>query len=255
MTLLPTNPSGHPVERHAPGADAIRRFTPARTTAPAGWYLVLQLLGRTASRSAARATSRSTAQGRVWANTNATVVEQPAQGLPGQVCLPARPVCARASRSTGSPAAASTAPGSGSPSTRASRSGSRNFGFTGFVLPRRCPSSEQRVGSSARTGRPLSADDGYLDGPLSWPQGVKSDVARQHLDRQLRQEQPRRVPRRRPPPGPDGREQDIDRAFDVAQNTVGNIFVTANGDDLVYGFRPERHGAARVAVRRLDGGF
>ena len=39
------------------------------------------------------------------------------------------------------------------------------------------------------------------------------------------------------------------KPFDVAQNTDGNIYVTANGDDQVYGFQPDGRAAAGIAVR------
>jgi DNA-binding beta-propeller fold protein YncE len=49
-----------------------------------------------------------------------------------------------------------------------------NFGFTGSECPV-APTSNS-VSEFDPDGHPLSGDDGYLDGPLSWPQGIKSDV-------------------------------------------------------------------------------
>ena len=45
----------------------------------------------------------------------------------------------------------------------------------------------------------------------------------------------------------------IARAFDMAQNTEGNVFVTANGGDQVFGFRPNGGPTPGIAVRRLHG--
>lgn len=70
MTLLPTNPSGAPekifaqVPRHP-------RFTPVRTTPPAGWYLALKFWGNGHQFNGPGNLAFDSA-GRVWTNTNAT---------------------------------------------------------------------------------------------------------------------------------------------------------------------------------------
>jgi sugar lactone lactonase YvrE len=84
-------------------------------------------------------------------------------------------------------------------------------------------------------GSALSRDHGYRDGPLSWPQGIKSDVTGNMWIASCGNNS--LVEYR----NGDHRQsvvvgQDISRAFDVAQNTDGNIFVTANGSDRVYAF-------------------
>src|SRR5262249_44971318 len=84
-------------------------------------------------------------------------------------------------------------------------------------------------------GRPVSGDLGYLDGPLSWPQGVKSDVRGNvwiaSCGNGTLVEYPNGRHNRAKVVG-----DHIVRAFDVAQNTEGNVFVTANGDDKVIAF-------------------
>lgn len=81
MTLLPTNPSGHPVEvmRQVPTRPV---FTPARTTAPAGWDLALKFWGD-GKAFGGPGNIAFDSQGRVWANTNATVSNNPRQVCPG----------------------------------------------------------------------------------------------------------------------------------------------------------------------------
>ena len=73
------------------------------------------------------------------------------------------------------------------------------------------------------------------DGPLSWPQGTKSDVDGNiriaSCGNDLFVTYPKGNHNRATITG-----RGISRVFDVAQNTDGNIFVTANGGDQVFAF-------------------
>ena len=120
-----------------------------------------------------------------------------------------------------------------------------NFGFSG----KRCttePTSnslsefrldgETRSPRRAATGRPAGA-------------GRRGRVrpGRQHLDRQLRQQHPGRVPGRRPTSGDGGRHRDR-RAFDVAVKSPRERLVTANQGTRSGGFTPDG-GDVRLALR------
>ena len=108
-----------------------------------------------------------------------------------------------------------------------------NFGFTGSKCPK-TPTSNS-VSLFDLDGDALSPDTGYLDGPLSWPQGVISltngDVwiANCGLNNVV-------VYPQGDPSQARTLDGDVAKAFDVAQDAQGNVYATATGSDLVFGF-------------------
>jgi hypothetical protein len=112
-----------------------------------------------------------------------------------------------------------------------------NFGFTGSECAGPPPTSNS-VSEFRPDGRPISGAHGYRSGPLSWPQGTKSDVHGNIWIGSCGNDSLVMYPK--------GRHRrsrvigtGISRAFDVAQNADGNVFVTANGADQVFGFEPD----------------
>lgn len=108
-----------------------------------------------------------------------------------------------------------------------------NFGFSGTKCP--TPPTANSVSEFRPDGTPVSRKKGYRQGPLSWPQGIKSTpdgdiwIANCGNDKVVRY-----------PNGDPLRSQvvssEVTKAFDVAFNTKGDAFVTANGADKVFGF-------------------
>jgi sugar lactone lactonase YvrE len=233
MTLLPTNPSGD-----APGVFAQvptdPRFTPVRTSAPAGWVIALRFYGNGHQFNGPGNVAFDT-QGRVWANDNATFSPQPKQVCPGLDLFRLDPYASGQPMETFRGGGLNGA-GFGIAIDPRAHVWVSNFGFTGSECPE-VPTSNS-VSEFDADGQPLSGDDGYLDGPLSWPQGIKSDVdgnlwiASCGADAAVVY-----------PDGDHARAtvvgRGISRAFDVAQNTEGAVFVTANGSDRVFGFGPD----------------
>jgi sugar lactone lactonase YvrE len=232
MTLLPTNPSGHPVEvmRQVPTRPV---FTPARTTAPAGWYLALKFWGD-GKAFGGPGNIAFDSQGRVWANTNATVSTNPRQVCPGKYVYRLDPYA------KGQPLdrfGGGVLDGSGFGIALDPREQVwlTNFGFTGFFC-KEDPSSDSASAFSPN-GKALSPKDGYKDGPLSWPQGVKSDVDGNIWIANCGGNNLVEYPK-----GDHTRARTVGSLtypFDVAMNTLGNIYATANGDNLVYAFHPD----------------
>ena len=109
-----------------------------------------------------------------------------------------------------------------------------NFGFTGSECKGPAPTSNS-VSMFLPNGTPRSPDSGYLDGPLSWPQGIKSDVDGNIWIASCGNDSLVMYPR-----GNHNRAKvvgtSIGRAFDVAQNAEGNVLVTSNGKNQVFGF-------------------
>ncbi|GAA1752029.1 hypothetical protein [Agromyces humatus] len=233
MTLLPTNPSGD-----APGVfaqvPAEPRFTPVRASAPSAWVIALRFYGN-GHQFNGPGNVAFDAQGLVWANDNATFSPQPKKVCPGLDLFRLDPY------SHGQPmqvfrGGGLNGAGFGIAIDTRDHVWVSNFGFTGSECPV-APTSNS-VSEFTAGGQPISGDDGYLDGPLSWPQGIKSDVdgnlwiANCGTDSAVVY------------PGGDHSlaetlDTEIPKAFDVAQNTDGNILVTANAGDQVYGFDPD----------------
>jgi len=232
MTLLPTNPAGDPqgVFDQVPSPP---RFQPARTTVPTAWTIALRFYGNGRQFNGPGNVAFD-AEGRVWANNNAQWAIRPENVCPGLELFrldpfaPGRPI--RTFTGGGLNGAGF---GIGIDPRRQVWVG--NFGFTGSLCPV-APTSNS-VSEFGQNGQPVSPRKGYRDGPLSWPQGTKSDsdgniwIASCGNDRLI--EYPKGPPRQSPVVG-----TGISRAFDMAQNTEGDIFVTANGGDQVFGFGP-----------------
>jgi sugar lactone lactonase YvrE len=233
MTLLPQNPSGDPggVFDQIP---ADPRFEPVREAAPDAWVIALRFYGNGHQFNGPGNVAFDD-RGRVWSNNNAEWSLRPKGVCPGKEMFlldpyaPGRPMTTF--RGGGLNGAGF---GIGFDPRRHLWIG--NFGFTGSKCPK-TPTSNS-VSEFRYDGKPLSHRRGYRNGPLSWPQGTKSDVdgniwiANCGNDSLVVY--------------PDGKHRrsevvgtGIPEAFDVAQNTEGNIFVTANTGDQVYGFVPE----------------
>jgi hypothetical protein len=233
MTLLPTNPSGD-----APGVFAQvpvdPQFTPVRTSAPSGWVIALRFYGN-GHQFNGPGNVAFDAQGRVWANDNATVSPQPKKVCPGLDLFLLDPY------SPGQPMETFTGgglngAGFGIAIDPRDHVWVSNFGFTGSECPV-APTSNS-VSEFDPDGQPLSGDEGYLDGPLSWPQGIKSDVDENIWIANCGNDSVVVYPE-----GDHTQATvvgtDIPKAFDVAQNTQGAVFATANAGDQVYGFEPD----------------
>lgn len=230
MTLLPTDPSGAPLAVFAQ-VPANPRFAPARTEPPAGWYLALKFWGNGRQYNGPGNLAFDSS-GRVWANTNATWSRNPRKVCPGTDVFLLDPYA------PGQPVTAYTGggldgAGFGLALDPQQRVWVTNYGFTGVLCPIG-PSSDS-VSLFGPDGAALSPDDGFLQGPISWPQGVVSDVGGNIWIANCGASNvvvyPEGDPSRSRVVG-DG----TPRAFDVAQNTAGNMFVTANAGSQVYGF-------------------
>ncbi|MET0827986.1 MAG: hypothetical protein ABWY26_00570 [Microbacterium sp.] len=231
MTLLPTNPSGDPIGIMAQ-LPITPLYTPVRTEPPAGWYLALKFWGNGRQYNGPGNVAFDS-QGRVWANTNATWSNNPRKVCPGTDIFlldpyaPGQPV-------TSYSGGGLDGSGFGIALDTQERVWVTNFGFTGLFCP--IEPTSNSVSLFAPDGTALSPDDGgFLDGPISWPQGVISDVdgnvwiANCGLDNVVIY----------PDGDPSGSQtvgEGTSLAFDIAQNSAGNLFVTANGTSQVYGF-------------------
>jgi sugar lactone lactonase YvrE len=230
MTLLPTSPSGDPAGIMAQVPE-VRLYTPARTEPPAGWYLALKFWGN-GRQFNGPGNLAFDSRGRVWANTNATWSNNPRKVCPGtEIFLldpyaPGQPV-------TSYSGGGLDGSGFGIALDPQERVWATNFGFTGLFCP--TPPTSNSVSLFAPDGTALSPDDGFLEGPISWPQGVKSNadgdvwIANCGDDNLVVY-----------PDGDPARAQTVGESmsltFDLAHNSAGNIFVTANGASQVFGF-------------------
>jgi sugar lactone lactonase YvrE len=232
MTLIPTNPSGDPTGVF----DQIPRdprFRPVLTAPPAAWVVALRFYGNGRQFNGPGNVAFD-ARGRVWANNNAEWARLPRNVCPGLELYRLNPYAPGRPMQTFTGGGLNGA-GFGIGIDPKQRVWIGNFGFTGSKCP--TPPTSNSVSEFEPSGQPITGDRGYRNGPLSWPQGTKSDVDGniwiancgnnslvKYPNGQHRQSQ---VISRR-----------IGEAFDVAQNTEGNIFVTANEGDEVFGFRP-----------------
>ena len=232
MTLLPTNPSGDPLGIMA--QVPIRPlYTPVRTGPPTGWYLALKFWGNGRQYNGPGNLAFDS-QGRVWANTNATWSNNPRKVCPGTEIFLLDPYAA------GQPVTSYSGggldgSGFGIALDAQERVWVTNFGFTGLFCP--IEPTSNSVSLFAPDGTALSPDDGFLDGPISWPQGVISDVDGNVWIANCGDDNlvlyPGGDPSRFTTVG-----ESMPLTFDVAQNSEGNVFVTANGASEVYGFDP-----------------
>ena len=234
MTLLPTNPSGHPVEimRTVP---ANPKFTPVRTIAPAGWYLVLKFWGDGRSFGGPGNVAFDS-QGRVWANTNAVPSKDPRRVCPGKYIYRLDPY-AKGQPMDRFGGGGLNGSGFGIAIDPREQVWVTNFGFTGFFCAEGDPTSNS-ASLFSPDGKALSPrNGGFLGGPLSFPQGVKSDVDGNVWIANCGGSNLVQYPN-----GDHTKARtvgaDMAYTFDVAQNSFGNIYVTANQGNRVYGFHP-----------------
>ncbi|MFD4422122.1 NHL repeat-containing protein [Agromyces sp. NPDC058484] len=237
MTLLPTNPSGD-----APGVfaqiPADPEFTPVRTSAPSGWVIALRFYGNGRQFNGPGNVAFD-AQGKVWANNNTNWSRLPSRICPGTDMFHLDPYAPRQPMETFTGGGLNGA-GFGIAIDTRDRVWVGNFGFTGSECKEGPPTSNS-VSAFQPDGEPISGDDGFTDGPLSWPQGVKSDVAGNMWIANCGNDSVVVYP-----DGDNTRSfvagsdvpgaSHVPKAFDVAQNTEGSVFVTANAGNQVYGF-------------------
>jgi hypothetical protein len=232
MTLLPTNPAGDPVGVFAQ-VPVTPRFEPVRESPPEAWILALRFYGNGRQFNGPGNVAFD-AQGRVWSNNNAEWSVNPEGVCPGLEIFLLDPY------EKGRPMATFyggglNGAGFGIGIDTKRRVWVGNFGFTGSECPV-APTSNS-VSEFRRDGKAVSGDEGYTDGPLSWPQGTKSDVDGNIWIANCGNSSLVMYPN-----GRHNRARvigtGIGRAFDVAQNSDGNILVTANAGEQVFGFRP-----------------
>ena len=99
-------------------------------------------------------------------------------------------------------------------------------------------STSNSVSEFKPSGKPVSGDLGYLQGPLSWPQGIKSDrdgdMFIASCGNGLFVEYPKGNPRKARVVG-----SGLGKPFDMAVTTNGTIVVTANAEDAVHIYGPD----------------
>ena len=237
MTLLPANPSGDPGGVFAQ-VPADPRFTPVRTDAPAAWIVALRFYGN-GHQFKGPGNVAFDAAGKVWTNQNATWSKLAKKVCPGLDLFRLDPY------SKGRPVDTFTGGGlngSGfgiSIDTRAHVWAS-NFGFTGSECDGPPPTSNS-VSEFTADGQAISGPLGYLDGPISWPQGIVSDVDGDVWTASCGTDAAVIYPdgdHTRAFIAHDelGRPVVIRRAFDVAQSTTGTVWVTANEGHEIFAF-------------------
>ena len=231
MTLLPTNPSGD-----APGVfaqiPANPTFTPVRTTAPAAWIIALRFYGNGRQFNGPGNVAFD-AEGRVWANNNAQWSRRPENVCPGLELFLLDPYAAGRPMQTFTGGGLNGA-GFGIGIDTKGNVWVSNFGFTGSLCTQ--PPTSNSVSEFGPDGSPRSGDNGYTDGPLSFPQGTISDVSGNVWIASCGTDSLVMYPQGQHQHAEVVGENEIAIAFDVAQNTEGNIFVTANGGDQVVAF-------------------
>lgn len=232
MTLLPTNPSGDP-QGVFDAIPAQPRYLPVRSDAPDAWTIALRFYGN-GKQFNGPGNIAFDSQGRVWANNNAEWARNPVNVCPALEIFRLDPYAKGQPMQTFTGGGLNGA-GFGIALDPKQNVWVGNFGFTGS----RCKATptSNSVSEFSPNGRALSGKDGYLDGPLSWPQGVKSDAQGnvwiascgngsvvEYLNGNHNTAKVVST--------------SVSRAFDMAQNAQGNVVVTANGTDNVYMFSP-----------------
>ncbi|MGW9182431.1 hypothetical protein [Agromyces sp. NPDC055661] len=236
MTLLPANPSGDPAGVFAQ-VPANPRFTPVRTDAPAAWIVALRFYGN-GRQFNGPGNIAFDAEGKVWTNQNATVSKLAKKVCPGLELFRVDPY------SKGRPVDTYTGGGlngSGfgiSIDTRAHVWAS-NFGFTGSECAGPPPTSNS-VSEFTADGQAISGPLGYLDGPISWPQGIVSDTDGDIWTASCGTDSAVIYPdgdhTRAFTAHAAGHPVVIRRAFDVAQSATGTVWVTANEGHEIFAF-------------------
>ena len=233
MTLLPTNPAGDPGGIFAQ-VPADPRFVPVLGSAPTAWILALRFYGN-GHQFNGPGNVAFDARGRVWSNNNAEVSVKPKGVCPGLEMFRLDPFAPGRPMETFYGGGLNGAGfGIGIDTRRHVWVG--NFGFTGSKCTKE-PTSNS-VSEFLPDGTPVSGKHGYRDGPLSWPQGTKSDVDGNIWIANCGNDSLVMYPNGDPQQSRVIRTG-IGEAFDVAQNTEGNVFVTANAEDQVFGFEPD----------------
>jgi hypothetical protein len=234
MTLLPTNPGGDPAGVFAQ-QPADPRFKPARQFRPDAWTLALRFYGNGMQFNGPGNVAFDE-DGRVWANNNAEWSTDPVDVCPGLEMFLLDPYSPGRPMQTFYGGGLNGA-GFGIAFDPRDRLWIGNFGFTGSECPKDKAPTSNSVSAFRKSGRPISGGAGYLDGPLSWPQGVKSDTRGNVWIASCGNDTLVEYPK-----GRHNRSKvvgtNIKKAFDVAQNADGNVFVTANEGDNVFAFRP-----------------
>jgi len=231
MLLLPTAPAGDPegVFAQIPAEPA---FEPVRRSAPVAWTLALRFYGN-GQQFNGPGNVAFDPHGRVWANNNAEWSEDPAGVCPGKEMFRLDPYAPGRPMETFYGGGLNGA-GFGIAFDPRLHLWIGNFGFTGSECAGPPPTSDS-VSEFLPNGRPLSHRRGWRNGPLSWPQGVKSDVEGNIWIASCGNDTLVQYPK-----GNHHQSRVIGtgivRAFDVAQNARGDVFVTANGGDQVFGF-------------------
>ncbi len=232
MSALPKNPTGDPagvfaqVPRHPAYRPVLRR-------APQDWVLALQFVGKGRQFNGPGNVAFDE-HGAVWVINNAQWAVRLKNVCPGlgifklDPFAPGRPL----EEYTGG---GINGAGFGIGFDPDGHLWAGNFGFSGDKCT--TPPTSDSVTELRPDGRPVSPDQGYQQGPLSWPQGTVSDrsgniwIASCGNSTLVRYEggdpDKSRLVRR-----------GIGRAFDVAVNADGNVFVTANQGQQVFGFTP-----------------
>ena len=233
MTLIPQNPAGDPggIFAQVPARPAYR---PVLHQAPADWVLALQFVGNGHEFSGPGNVAFDE-HGAVWVINNAQWAKKWKNVCPGlglfkvDPFAPGRPV----EQYTGG---GINGAGFGVGFDPDNHLWIGNFGFSG----KRCTTepTSNSLSEFRLDGKPLSPPRGYRQGPLSWPQGVVSDrdgnIWTASCGNSTLVEYPDGDPRQATVVG-----TGIGRAFDVAVNTEGNVFVTANQGNQVWGFTPD----------------
>lgn len=230
MTLLPSNPAGDAAGVFAQVPDD-PRFVPVLESAPTAWILALRFYGNGRQFNGPGNVAFD-ARGHVWSNNNAEWAVKPKGVCPGLEIFKLDPFAPGRPMETFNGGGLNGAGfGIGIDPNRHVWVG--NFGFTGS----RCPTepTSNSVSEFRPDGTALSPERGHRHGPLSWPQGTKSDVEGNIWIANCGNDSlvmyPNGEPRR-------SRviSDRVGEAFDVAQNAEGNVFVTANAGDQVFGF-------------------
>lgn len=236
MTLLPSNPSGDPtgVFEQVPPSP---RFTPVRTDAPAAWIVALRFYGN-GRQFKGPGNVAFDAEGKVWTNQNATWSKLAKKVCPGLDLFRLDPYSKHRTVDTFTGGGLN---GSGfgiSIDTRAHVWAS-NFGFTGSECAGPPPTSNS-VSEFTADGEAISGPLGYLDGPISWPQGIVSDVDGDVWTASCGTDSAVIYPdgdhTRAFTAHAEGHPVVIRRAFDVAQSTSGTVWVTANEGHEIFAF-------------------
>lgn len=232
MTTIPKNPAGAPARVFAQVPDR-PAYRPVLRTAPSSWVLALQFVGNGHEFNGPGNVAFDE-HGAVWIINNAQWAIRLKDVCPGiglfklDPFAPGRPV--RQFFGGGINGA-----GFGMGFDPDGHLWTGNFGFSGKLCP--IEPTSNSVSEFLPSGRPVSPPEGYRKGPISWPQGTVSDrdgtiwIASCGNSTVVRY--PHGDPRRSQVVG-----TGVGRAFDVAVNTEGNVFATANQGEKVFGFDP-----------------